>query len=123
MMRITSKNALSMAGALVAGLLASVHAAFPIQRNLFESTAFRVWLTCQVQNEKVLAITNTSGATISAGTRITYDAIRKPDQAHYGRTISTAGMTPGGVLQIGAVPSFSCTAWFVRLPVMAPLQN
>ena len=80
-------------------------------------------LGCQVQNEKLLAITNTTGAVISAGTNITYDAIRKADQAHYGRTISTGGMAPGAVLKIGVLPSSSCTAWFMRPAVMAPLQN
>ena len=83
-------------------------------------TPFTVALSCRVENEKVLVITNTSGGALTAGTAITYDAVRKPDGVHYGRVFQTGALATGGLVRVGAMPSFSCTAWFRRTPLLAP---
>jgi hypothetical protein len=83
-----------------------------------------VALGCRVENEKVLVITNTSAGPIAAGAAITYDAIRKPDHAHYDRVFQIGSvLAPGGAVRVGAVQSFSCTAWFRRVPTAAPSRN
>jgi hypothetical protein len=84
-------------------------------------SALTVALGCRVESEKVLAITNTGAVVIPVGTAITYDAKRKPDYGHYGRTfkIGTA-LSPGAAVRIGGIPSFSCTASFRRTLTTAP---
>jgi hypothetical protein len=69
-----------------------------------------------------LVITNTTGGTIAAGTPITFDIVRKPDGSHFSRTLQTSVLPPGYSVRVGGFPSFSCTAWFRRAPVAAPLR-
>src|SRR5438874_1397455 len=83
-----------------------------------------VALGCRMENEKVLVITNTSAGPIAAGAAITYDAIRKPDHAHYGRVFQVGSvLPPGGAVRVGVVQSFSCTVWFRRVLTTAPPRN
>jgi hypothetical protein len=83
-----------------------------------------VALGCHVENEKVLAISNSGAGAIPAGTAISYDMIRKPDHARITRVVHIgAPLTPGGVVRVGVVPSFSCTAWFRRTLVTAPSRG
>ena len=98
--------AVAMACAAVAGF---ADAASALERPL-EAAMLRTYLGCTVMNEKVLVITNTSGAAI-VGKAITYDAERKPDHLHYGRTLTVGTLAAGGILQLGTQPTFSCVAW------------
>jgi hypothetical protein len=82
--------------------------------------ASNVALGCRVQGETVLVITNTTGGIIAARTPITFDTVRKPDRTHFGRTFQTNALPPGSSVRISGFPSFSCTAWFKRAPVLAP---
>jgi hypothetical protein len=77
-------------------------------------------LGCAIRDTKVVVITNTTGSTIPAGTRISYDTIRDPDRAHVGGTVSGGALAPGAIVQIGAWQSYSCTAWMPRVLVLAP---
>ena len=80
-------------------------------------SALTVPLGCQIQIEKLIVITNTTGAAIT-NTNISYDAIRKPDGKHYGATKKVTFLPAGGILQVGGDRSFSCTAWFRRAPLL-----
>lgn len=76
----------------------------------------RVSLTCWIENEKVIAVVNSTGKTLPGGTKLSVDAVRLPDGSHFRKT-TTLGRTPsGGIIRIGAVPSSSCTA-SARLPM------
>jgi len=79
-----------------------------------------VALSCHISQGKVIVITNSTTATIAAGTKITYDAIRTPDGAHYGKTIGGPLLPPGASFQMGAQQSSSCTAWYHRPLLMRP---
>jgi hypothetical protein len=104
---------------LSAALLSGVPAA-AAPRLLPDTTALTVALGCQIRDYKVVVITNTTGSTLPAGTRITYDTIRVPDRAHIVGTVTTGALAPGAIVQVGAWESYSCTAWTPRILVMAP---
>ena len=83
----------------------------------------RVAIGCGIQNEKVLVITNTTGAPIAAGTRLSWDAVLKPNQRHQaGSLMLGVALQPDGVVKVGLAPASSCTAWFVRPLLLAPTQ-
>ena len=82
-------------------------------------TALNVALGCQIVNHKELTITNTTGAAIAAGTRISYSYVRDPDRKSFSGSLSGGQIAPGQVVKKGIVPAFSCSAWFRRQPVMA----
>ena len=78
--------------------------------------ANRVSLACWIEDQKVIAVVNSTGKTLPAGTRLSVDAIRIPDGTHYKKS-TTLGRTPSGeIIRMGAVPSSSCTA-SARLPM------
>ncbi|CAN5172127.1 hypothetical protein BH10PSE9_BH10PSE9_11460 [soil metagenome] len=106
-------------GALCAALAitAAERVAAAPQLQLGIQSALTVPLGCQIRSEKVIVITNTTGAAI-ANTNISYDAVRKPDGKHYGATKKVTFLAVGGILQTGGVQSFSCTAWFKRVPLL-----
>jgi hypothetical protein len=104
--------------AMLALVLAGLHGAGAAPR--LDTTALTTPLDCRIRDYKVVAITNTTGATIPAGTRISYDTIRIPDGAHIGGSFVSGVVAPGAVIQIGAWESSSCTAWMRRVLVMAP---
>jgi hypothetical protein len=105
--------------AILCGILLCMPAG-AAQRRLPDVAALTTPLGCQIQGYKVVVITNTTGATIPAGTAITFDAIRVPDHAHVVRTVTGGAIAPGGIIQIGVGESYSCTAWTPRVLVMAP---
>jgi hypothetical protein len=115
-------EAMRVVAALGVGLLLTSAAPSLAQLGGAGLIASNVALGCRVQDEKVLVITNTTGATIASGTPITFDTVRKPDRAHFGRTFQTNALLPGSSVRISGFPSFSCTAWFKRTPVLAPLR-
>lgn len=72
-------------------------------------------IPCWIENEKVIAIVNSTGKTLAAGTTLRINAVRLPDGEHYALN-KKMGQTPSGtVIRFGAVPSSSCTA-SVRSP-------
>ncbi len=75
-----------------------------------------VSLACWIENEKVIAVVNSTGKTLPAGTRLSVDAIRIPDGMHYKKGGIIARTPSGGIIRMGAVPSSSCTA-SARLPM------
>jgi hypothetical protein len=79
-----------------------------------------VTLGCQISQVKVIVITNTTASPITAGTQITYDAIRLGDGQHYGRTGGGPFLAPGSSFKVGGSPSSSCTAWYRRQLQLAP---
>lgn len=82
-------------------------------------SALNVPLGCQIQQMKVLAVTNTSGGAISAGTRINYSYQRYPDHAERTGYLAGGTIAAGQVIKRGIEPAYSCKAWFRRAPVMA----
>jgi hypothetical protein len=83
-------------------------------------TVFDVPIACQIQQVKVLAITNTSGRVIPAGTRINYSYQRNPDHAVLSGYLQGGAIAPGQVIKRGIGPAYSCKAWFRRMPVLQP---
>jgi len=77
-------------------------------------------LGCSISYGKVIVITNTTNATIAAGTSMGYDAVRYGTGAHYGRTFIGPALPAGQQLKIGTEPTTSCTAWYKRQLMMAP---
>jgi hypothetical protein len=82
-------------------------------------TALNVPLGCRIVQAKVLAVTNTTGHGISAGTRISYSFQRYPDHAAMQGSFTSSALAPGQTLKIGLQPAYSCKAWYRRPPVMA----
>ena len=76
----------------------------------------RVSLACWIENEKVIAVVNSTGKTLPAGTKLSVDAIRIPDGSHYRKSTTMGRTATGGIIRMGAVPSSSCTA-SARLPM------
>ena len=76
----------------------------------------RVSLACWIENEKVIAVVNSTGKTLPAGTKLSVDAIRIPDGSHYRKSTTLGRTATGGIIRMGAVPSSSCTA-SARLPM------
>jgi len=109
-----SRNACLAILALAAGLASAVSA----EARTMRTSALRVPLACSVQQQKVIVITNTTGATLAAGTLITFDAVRLPDGHHYAETNASPLLPPGAYLQVGGWPSTSCTAWYTRRPLL-----
>ncbi|HZP21292.1 MAG TPA: hypothetical protein VFB16_13930 [Bauldia sp.] len=79
-----------------------------------------VSLRCEIVNSKVVKITNSTGSVISAGTRISYDAVRAHGAGHYGGSFLSPQLQPGAFVQRGGEDSSTCTAWFVRPLLMSP---
>lgn len=103
-----------LCGALLCGVPAAAAPRLP------EVAALNTPLGCQIQDYKVVVITNTTGATLPAGARITYDWVRAPDHAHTVATVTGGALAPGAIVQIGVSEAYSCTAWTPRVLVMAP---
>ncbi len=72
-------------------------------------------LPCWIEDEKVIAVVNSTGKTLPAGTTLNVNAVPVPDGEHFIRSKTIARTPTGGIIRIGAVPSSSCTA-SVRLP-------
>lgn len=69
-----------------------------------------VSLSCWIENEKVIAVVNSTGKTLPAGSVLSVDAVPVPDGEHFIRRKTIARTPSGGIIRIGAVPSSSCTA-------------
>ena len=104
-----------------AGCLA-ILAVFPIaathsaaaNRDVFQVN--RIALPCWIENEKVIAVVNSTGSTFAAGGTLRVDAVTMPAGQHYIRSWKI-GKTPSGtIIQKGAVRSSSCTASVTTLP-------
>jgi hypothetical protein len=82
-------------------------------------TVLNMPLGCQIVQTKVLAVTNTTGHGISAGTRISYSFQRYPDHAAMRGSFTSRALAPGQTLKIGLQPAYSCKAWYRRPPLVA----
>ncbi len=99
--------------ALIAGLLLSSPHAFAANRDVFGFNS--VAIPCWIENEKVIAVVNSTGKTLASGTALRIQAVRSPDGEHFVLN-KKMGQTPSGtVIRFGAVPSSGCTAT-VRSP-------
>lgn len=108
------RHVAKMASAFLVFMIFANSQAAAIDRTgvLFNSVS----LACWIEDQKVIAVVNSTGKTLPAGTRLSVDAIRIPDGTHYKKT-GTLGRTPSGaIIRMGAVPSSSCTA-FARMPM------
>ena len=116
---MANRRAIAAAFALVIVAAAGeVRAAQRLNNNLF---SLNVQLGCRIVNSKVIEITNTTNGTIAAGTRITYDAIRRGNGLHYGETVNSPQLARGAGFQRGGSDSISCTAWYRQQPtILAP---
>ena len=109
----------SFAGA--AGCLA-ILAVFPIaathsaaaNRDVFQVN--RIALACWIENEKVIAVVNSTGSTLAAGGTLRVDAVKIPDGQHYIRSRKIGKMPSGTITRLGAVRSSSCTASVTTRP-------
>ena len=72
--------------------------------------ADRVALPCWIENEKVIAVVNSTGKPLPAGSKLTVNAVQIPQGTHFVYS-TTLGKTPSGaVFRIGRGRSSSCTA-------------
>ncbi len=72
-------------------------------------------IPCWIENEKVIAVVNSTGKTLASGTALRIVAVRTPDGEQFVLN-KKMGQTPSGtVIRFGAVPSSGCTAT-VRSP-------
>jgi hypothetical protein len=78
----------------------------------------KVPLACQLMQSKIVVITNSTSGTISAGTRINFDALRRDGVHHFTGSFASGTMPPGASVQRPAVDALSCTAWYVAQPMM-----
>lgn len=108
----------TLAGATVLASLALP--AFAASRAIVNDTILQTPLKCAMENVKILVVTNSTGATISAGTRIHYAFERMPDHAKISGSAITGKLLPGAVVKRGVGPAFSCTASFRKTLVLAP---
>jgi hypothetical protein len=85
----------------------------------FAATALnRVYLLCNIRQDKVVAITNNTGHAIDASrTPFSYEAIGKYDQKHWCRTFNSGVLAVGSETKIGDRPYTSCTAWYTAQPM------
>jgi hypothetical protein len=104
--------------ALLAG--ASGAAAQLFREPLREVVADRVHLGCAIELEKVVLVTNTTAGTIPAGTEIFINSVIVPTRENRTISVRTAALSPGESFREGLWQSYSCTAWFRRVPMMAP---
>jgi hypothetical protein len=102
--------------ALSIAVLATAPGAVAAKITVPVETALNVPLGCQIVQSKVMAVTNTTGHGISAGTRIAYSFVRYPDHAALQGSFATSALAPGQVLKIGLQPAYSCKAWYRRPP-------
>jgi hypothetical protein len=118
MTSIVRGSALACAGLL---LIASNASAQSVRSpfNPSRLNALTVALGCRIENTKEIVVTNTTSATIAAGTTISYDAIRYGSTLHYGGTHLSPALAPGASFRFGGDQSSSCTASYRRLPVAA----
>jgi hypothetical protein len=100
--------------ALIAGLSLGADEAVAASRKMFQFNS--VSLACWIENEKVIAVVNSTGRTLAAGSVLSVDAVAVPDGEHFIRSKTIARTPSGGIIRIGAVPSSSCTA-SVTLPL------
>jgi hypothetical protein len=117
---MNASNAGLMGLVLAAGLAATGQAGAASRFN--DLSALNVSIRCEIVAEKVIEITNTSGGFIAGGTTISYDVVRRPDQAHVVGSFVTSGLGPGSSVKKGLFPALSCTAWFRRPLVLAPVN-
>jgi hypothetical protein len=103
----------------LAAPLAAVTPAVAAKITVPVQTAFNVALGCQIVQAKVLAVTNTTNATIPAGTHISYNFQRYPDHAVLSGYVSGGAIAPGQTIKKGLQPAYSCNAWFRRVPPLA----
>ena len=106
---------LTLAGSLVVAMVAHAAAAPVAATNALNR---KVPLDCQLQQSKIVVITNSTSETISAGTRIGFDTVRRGTTAHFDGSFASGTMLPGAVVHRPAVDSLSCTAWYTTQPVM-----
>jgi hypothetical protein len=99
--------------AMATALLAS---SFTLAANRKTVLFNNVSLACWIENEKVVAVVNSTGKTLPLGTMLTVDATPIPDGPHFVRSAKIAQTPSGGIIRIGAVSSASCTA-SARLPL------
>jgi len=99
----------AMALALLACALATAAGAIQTQ----SGSVLTVPLTCSISNQKLIVIKNDTGATISAGTPMAYDAVR-PNHTHYGKSFHSPVMAATATLTLDGEQSLSCTAWYTR---------
>src|SRR5690242_10579497 len=101
-------------GAIGCGLVVLVGVPMPVMAAEGDAGQYdgsRTPLGCLLIGGTVIAITNTSGATIPDGAAITYDGFSKKYGVHYGKTFVTAALGPGEVVTKPASTSDSCVAW------------
>jgi hypothetical protein len=79
-----------------------------------------VALGCRIDNVKEIVVTNTTAATIPAGTVIGYDVVRYRSTSHYGGSVTSPRMLPGTQIRFGGEQSASCTAWYRQQLQRAP---
>ena len=116
---MNAMRAMLMTVVVVAGVGAVAGSALSAVRT--DVFANRVAIGCQIENEKVLVLVNTTASAIPAGTRLSWDAILKPNQQHQaGSLMLGAALQPGRVVKKGLSPAFSCTASFLRQLLLAP---
>lgn len=76
------------------------------------NTVLTVAIGCRIEDVKEIVLTNTSQATIPAGTVIGYDVVRYRSTSHYGGSVTSPRMPPGTQVRFGGEQSASCTAWY-----------
>ena len=113
-------NRLHVALVSLGVLAGTASSALAVPHGAIAESILRTPLQCQILSGKVIAITNSTGATISGGTQISYDVIRMPDHAHIGGQFVSSTMPPGATVKRGLFPAYSCTAWFRKPLVLAP---
>ena len=106
---------LTLAGPLLVAMVVHAAAAPVAETNALNR---KVPLECQLQQSKIVVITNSTGQTISAGTHISFDTLRRGGAAHFDGSFASGTMPPGAVVHRPAVDSLSCTAWYTTQPVM-----
>ncbi|HEY5080949.1 MAG TPA: hypothetical protein VII91_03335 [Bauldia sp.] len=80
-----------------------------------------VYLKCGLENSKIVAVTNSTGKIITAGTKISFSALRRGSTAYFDGSFLSPDMVPGAAIKRPAVDSVSCTAWYVKpLLMQAP---
>ena len=104
------KSCTSAAGFLAIVALVPLSAAPSVAANRDVFGFNSISIPCWIENEKVVAVVNSTGKTLAAGTALRINAARLPDGENYVLT-KKMGQTPSGtVIRFGAVPSSSCTA-------------
>jgi hypothetical protein len=74
----------------------------------------KVYLKCGLENSKIVVVTNSTANIISAGTKISFSALRRGSTAHFDGSFVSPDMAPGAFIKRPAVDSVSCAAWYIR---------